>query len=104
MAVIVFMTIPGVVLLLVTMVAIDRMGLAAHRRLRLPWRTEEAGRPLSAPGLDELHAILYATKRHELDQRRTSLVLRDDEHDGAPPHTQVDLTRGTATVCLPRTP
>lgn len=98
MALIVFMTIPGLVLLLIVLVAIDRLGLAANRRLRLPWRREDAGRPMSAPAIDEMHAILYATKRHELDQRRTSLMLRDEEKDGAPPRSEIDLDRGTATI------
>ncbi len=103
MALIVFMTVPGLVLLLIVLVAIDRMGLAANRRLRLPWRKEDAGRPMSAPAIDEMHAVLYAAKRHELDERRTSLMLRDEENDGAPPRGAVDLDRGTATIRVPRT-
>lgn len=53
---------------------------------------------MSAPGIEEMHAIFYATKRHELDQRRTSLILRDDEESGAPPRSKVDLERGTAVI------
>ncbi len=98
MAFILFMTIPGLVLLLVALVAVDRMGLAANRRLRLPWRREESGRPVSAAGIDEMQALFYATKRYELDQRRTSLMLRDEESDGAPPRSRVDLDGGTAVI------
>jgi uncharacterized protein DUF6191 len=96
-ALLTIVSIPGLVVLLVVVAAVDRMGLAAGRRLRLPWRTDEAGRPMAAPGIDELQAFFYATKRYELDQRRTSLMLRDEAGDGAPPVT-VDLDTGTAVV------
>ncbi|RAY11493.1 hypothetical protein DPM19_29755 [Actinomadura craniellae] len=93
MAVLVFLTIPGLVLALVAFAAVDRMGLWAHRRIRLPW-IRDGERAMSAPGLDELHAIFYAGKRHEIDQRRTSLVLRDEEGDGS----LIDLDGGTALL------
>jgi hypothetical protein len=91
-------SIPGLVVLLVVFAAVDRMGLAVGRRLRLPWRTEESGRPMAAAGVDELQAIFYATKRHELDERRTSLMLRDEAGDGAPPRGAIDLDAGTAVI------
>jgi Family of unknown function (DUF6191) len=91
-------SIPGLVLLLVLLASIDRLGVAAGRRLRLPWRRAEEGRPLAAPGIDELNALFYATKRYELDERRTSLMLRDEEGDGAPPYSVVDLDAGTAVI------
>jgi Family of unknown function (DUF6191) len=91
MAVVLFMTIPGLVIGLIAFATVDRMGLWANRRFRLPWRKEG----LSAPGIDEMHAILYASKRHELDQRRTSMMLPDDERaDGS----RVDLDGGTAVI------
>lgn len=101
-AVLLFLTIPGLMLLLVLFAAVDRLGLAANRRLRLPWRREEEGRPASAVGIDEMHALFYATKRYELDQRRTSLMLRDEEGDAAPPRSRVDLDRGSAVIRPPR--
>jgi hypothetical protein len=91
-------SIPGLVILLVVVAGIDRMGRSANRRFRLPWRRGEEGRPLAASGLDELNAFFTATKRHELDQRRISLVLRDEEGDGAPPRSEVDLDAGTAII------
>jgi hypothetical protein len=89
---------PGLVILLVVVAGIDRIGQSANRHLRLPWRKEESGLPLAASGIEEMHAIFYAAKRHELDQRRTSLMLRDEEADGAPPRSTVDLDRGTAAA------
>jgi Family of unknown function (DUF6191) len=91
-------SIPGLVLLLVVFATVDRIGRKAGSRLRLPWRTAESGRPLAAPGIDEMQALFYATKRYELDERRTSLMLRDEEHDGAPPHSEVDLDTGKAII------
>jgi hypothetical protein len=82
---------PALVILLVVVAGIDRIGQSANRRVRLPWRKEESGRPLAASGIEEMHAIFYAAKRRELDRRRTSLMLRDEEADGAPPHSTVDL-------------
>ena len=94
-------SIPGLALLLVGLATIDRIGLAANRRFRLPWRKPEDGRPLAAAGVDELNALYLAGKRHELDQRQTTLMMRDEEGDGAPPRTRVDLEAGTAVVRLP---
>jgi hypothetical protein len=91
-------TIPGLVLGLVVLAAIDRMGLWANRRLRLPWRRDEQGRGVSAVGVDELSAFFQGTKRQQLDDKRSSLVLRDEENDGAPPRSTVDLDGGTAVI------
>jgi hypothetical protein len=102
MSIIVFMTVPGGVLTLIVLVAIDRMGLWGHRTLRLPWRRDTDGRAVSAPGIDELHAIFYASKRHEIDQRRTTLMLRDEEGDGAPARGGIDLEAGTAVIIPPQ--
>ena len=94
-------SVPGLVLLLFGIATVDRIGLAANRRLRLPWRKAEDGRPMAAVGIDELHAIYYAGKRHELDERQSSLMLRDEEGDGAPPRSEVDLDAGAAIIRVP---
>ena len=101
MAVIAFVTIPGLVIALVVFAVLDRVGLWAHRRFHLPWRRDEAGRPVSAAAVGELDAFFHGTHRHQQEQRRSSLMLRDDENDGAPPRTHVDLESGTATVRRP---
>lgn len=100
-AVVAIVSIPGLVLLLIGFAAIDRMGLAANRRLRLPWRRQSDGRPMAAAGFEQLDIIYGASKRHELDQRQTSLMLRDEEGDGAPPRSRVDLDAGTAVIRRP---
>jgi len=78
------MTIPGLACLLVVLVALERFGLWMGGRSWLPWRRRRTRAAMSATSLDELTALFYATKHHELQQRRTELMLRDDEGDGAP--------------------
>jgi hypothetical protein len=56
------------------------------------------------PGLDELQALFYASKRPAIEQRRIELVLRDDEHDGAPPRISIDLDAGRAVITGPVRP
>lgn len=98
MAVAAFVSIPGLVLGLLAFAFLDRMGLWANRRFRLPWRRDEVGRPVSAVALDELNVFFQATKRHEIDERRHSLIMRQDETDGAPPQSEVNLDKGTAVI------
>ncbi|WP_344325653.1 DUF6191 domain-containing protein [Kitasatospora putterlickiae] len=47
---------------------------------------------------EEFHAFLNlnANKRVQIEQRRTQLVLRDDDHAGAPPRGRLDLDLGIA--------
>jgi hypothetical protein len=85
-----FMTIPGLAVGLVVLAALDRLGTWLHGRSWLPWY-RDGYRPAPAAGFDELQALFYASKRHTIERRRAELVLRDDEHDGAPSHVRVDL-------------
>ena len=39
-------------------------------------------------------------KQSELEERRSAPVMRDDEEDGAPPRSTVDLRGGTAVIRL----
>lgn len=89
------LTLPGVVVLLIALAAVERFGMWAGRGI-LPWRRDRA--TVSAAGFDELTATLYAGKRVELDQRQQELVLRHDQLDGAPPRGGIDLDRGTAVL------
>ncbi|MGW0928399.1 DUF6191 domain-containing protein [Streptomyces sp. NPDC002644] len=102
MAFAVFMTLPGLVIALTAVAFLDQALLRAGRAGLLPWRNPGRAGQVSATGFELLHAALSPGKTHELKERRSSLVLRDDEDDGAPPHrTTVDLTAGTAVVRLP---
>ncbi|MEV4256548.1 DUF6191 domain-containing protein [Spirillospora sp. NPDC049652] len=101
MALVAFMSVPGFLLGLLAFAVLDHLGWWAHRRLRLPWRRDDTGRPVSSVAVAELGAFFHGTHRHQQDQRASSLMLRDDETDGAPPRTRIDLAAGTAVVRCP---
>jgi hypothetical protein len=92
-----FMTIPGLAVGLVVLGVLDRFGLWIHGRSGLPWY-HDGHRPVSAAGFDELQAAFHSGNRHAIERRKLELVLRDDEHDGAPPRVRVDLDRGLVVI------
>nr|BEK64504.1 hypothetical protein KPHV_17310 [Kitasatospora purpeofusca] len=65
---------------------------------RLQQRDDLGERGVGATATEELHALLYPGKRVQLEQRRVELVLRDDENDGAPRKTGIDLDACTAAI------
>ncbi|MGW7315222.1 DUF6191 domain-containing protein [Streptomyces sp. NPDC054865] len=81
MAFVVFMTLPGLAIVLTAMAFLDLALVRAGRAGLLPWRP---------PG-----------KQNELEERRSALVMRDDEEDGAPPRSRVDLDGGRAVIRMP---
>ncbi|MCI3278094.1 DUF6191 domain-containing protein [Streptomyces cylindrosporus] len=98
----VFMTLPGLVILLTVIAFADQLLLRAGRAGLLPWRGGRQGQ-VSATGFEQLHASFSPGKQNELKERQSSLVMRDDEEDGAPPHrTTVDLDGGLAVVRISR--
>ncbi|MER5349735.1 DUF6191 domain-containing protein [Kitasatospora sp. NPDC002551] len=92
------MTIPGLVCLLVVLAFVDQLALRARRSRLVPWRGTGREGQISATGFEQLHAQFAAGKQHQLDERQSSLMLRDEEDDGAPPRTRVDLASGVAVV------
>jgi len=98
-----FLTLPGLVVGLVALAVVDRAGRWISGRSGLPWY-RDGRRPAPAPGLDELQALFYASKRPAIEQRRLELVLRDDQHDGAPPRIRIDLDAGRAVITGPARP
>ncbi|MFE9045551.1 DUF6191 domain-containing protein [Streptomyces sp. NPDC007818] len=70
----------------------------------LPWVRRRTGRSLSSVAFDEFTATVNGNKTAELEQRRVELLRRDDESDGAPPRSRVDLAHGTAFIVVPRDP
>ncbi|WP_172383545.1 DUF6191 domain-containing protein [Streptomyces sp. MNP-20] len=99
----VLMTLPGLVIALTVVAFVDQLLLRAGRAGLLPWRNSARQGQISATGFEQLHASFSPGKQNELKERQSSLVMRDDEEDGAPPHrTSVDLDSGIARVRLPR--
>ncbi|MEV0356291.1 DUF6191 domain-containing protein [Nocardia sp. NPDC050697] len=80
------LALPGSVLLLLIV-----GGYELKRRRR---RGLASGRMVSTVLTDEVTALLYPTKRMELDHRDGISMLRDEEAGGDP----VDLERGTAKL------
>jgi hypothetical protein len=92
------MSLPGLVFLLVVLASLERFGLWLSDRSWLPWRRKRDGAPVSAAGFEEFDAFFGTGKRHELEQRNSSLMMRDDEQDGAPPRMEVDLDGGRIII------
>ncbi|MFF0434801.1 DUF6191 domain-containing protein [Streptomyces sp. NPDC004327] len=89
----VFVTLPGLVIVLTLIAFGDQLLRASGRGRR--------GGQVSATGFEQLHATFSPGKQNELKQRQSSLLLRDDEEDGAPPHhSTVDLAGGRAVIRL----
>jgi hypothetical protein len=91
------MSLPGLVLALVALAALERLGLWAGRVSWLPWRRKRTGTPVSAAGFDEIGAAFYGSKRMELEHRQSQSLLRDEEADGALPN-RIDLDSGTVRL------
>ncbi|AZK95516.1 MULTISPECIES: DUF6191 domain-containing protein [Streptomyces] len=91
---IIFMTLPGLVILLTVIAFVDYL-------MRATGRGKRTGR-VSATGFEQLHAAFSPGKATELKERQSSLLMKDDDEDGAPPNRSVvDLDGGVAVVRLP---
>ena len=97
------MSLPGLVCLLVALAALERLGLWAGGRSRLPWRRRRPHAEMSSAGLDEISALFYATKHFELDQRKTELMLRDDAGEGDRRRFRLELDTAEPTAIVPGT-
>ncbi|MFF5125631.1 DUF6191 domain-containing protein [Streptomyces syringium] len=99
---------PALVLLIVVplflLAAFRKSAQLAQQRGWLPGRFNDrtfGTRGVGATATEELHALIYPSKRVQLEQRRIELVLRDDEQDGAPRKTGIDLDGGTVRIEKP---
>jgi len=91
------MTLPGLVLLLLFSGIVEQV--AGRRRRRASGEPMRGG--FTGAGLDVLQAALYPEKRHQLEEQESQRMRRDDEDDGAPPHSTVDLDAGIARLRVP---
>ncbi|MFI2610369.1 DUF6191 domain-containing protein [Kitasatospora sp. NPDC018619] len=100
----VFVTLPGLIIALTAVAFADQLLLRAGRAGLLPWRNSARQGQISATGFEQLHASFSPGKQNELKERQSSLTMREDEEDGAPPNrTRIDLDGGVAVLRLPPT-
>jgi hypothetical protein len=97
MGVAVALTLPGLVLLLLAVAAIDQLFLRIRGRGLMSWRKDAQ---VSSTGFEMLHATLSPGKADELAQRRTEEVIRDDDERAAPPSSRIDFVTGVAHIRL----
>ncbi|MFJ2593857.1 DUF6191 domain-containing protein [Streptomyces erythrochromogenes] len=103
MGFVIFMTLPGLALLLTAMAFLDMALVRAGRAGLLPWRMGGRQGQIASTGFEQLHAGFSPGKQNELKERQSARVMRDDEEDGAPPRSRVDLDGGRAVIRLPVT-
>jgi hypothetical protein len=84
-------SIPGLAVLLILLAAGERAVQFVRRRRGAPPK-------LGATGFDQLTTLFYAGKHHELDQRQTELMNRDEDDEGAPPRGPIDLDLGVVRL------
>ena len=89
------LTLPGLVILLLTLAAVEHVWSRLGRRSPLHGRSRHA---LTAGGMDVFSAALFPGKALDLEERRVREVRRDDVEDGAPPYTRIDLAGGVAYI------
>lgn len=85
MGLVVFMTLPGLALLLIAMAFLDLALVRARRAGLLPWRWNGRQGQIASTGFEQRHASFSPGKENEL------------------PHSTVDLAGGLAVIRLPAT-
>lgn len=100
MAAVLFLTLPGLVILLTVLAIVDQVLLRAGKAGILPWRPGAWQGQVASTGFEQLHAGFSPGKDVELKTRESSLLLlllRVEDEDGAPPNlTEIDFETGTA--------
>ncbi|WP_163507580.1 DUF6191 domain-containing protein [Fodinicola acaciae] len=100
MYVVAALIIPSLVVLLLAVAVFERV---TGRFGWAPWRKRGDGSgmsPLSTAGVEELESHFRGTKDFQRQMKQSSLMLREEESDGAPPRSRVDLDAGTANIVL----
>ena len=94
MGMLIAMTLPGLVLLLTVLGIYDLMSARSKH-------SKKRGTAMSSTGFDLLQEALYPSKRYEIEQRDHEALLAEEDADGAPPRSRIDLDKGTAHLHLP---
>jgi len=88
------MTLPALVLALFALGVVE-----LARAKRKPGARR--GTAMSSTGFDILQEALYPSKKHEIEQREHESLMAEEDAEGAPPRTRIDLDKGTAHIHLP---
>ncbi len=91
MGFLVAMTLPALLL------ALTVLGIFEILRTK---RRGEGGTAMASTGFDILQEALYPSKSHEIEQREHESMMAEEDGEGAPPRTRVDLGAGTAHIRL----
>jgi hypothetical protein len=91
------MSLPGLVVILVVAGVVD---VAVTRRRR---RRGDAGAKahVAEVGFDALGLALAPSRRHKKEHDEFMELRREEEGDGAPPRSMVDLDSGRARIVVP---
>ncbi|MFD6229399.1 DUF6191 domain-containing protein [Streptomyces sp. NPDC060232] len=92
---------PGLALLLFICCGTELVLRRFFKGRTILFRRSSARRPLTGHAFDEFNLIFNANKLVEIEQQQLQEVLRDDEGDGAPPRTRIDLDKGIASIVMP---
>ena len=91
------MTLPALVIGLIVLGLIE---LTAQRRPGR--RPRKRGTAMSSIGFDLIQEVFNPAKRVQIEQRDHEALVYEEDGEGAPPRTRIDLDKGTAHVVLPR--
>ena len=94
MGMLVAMTLPGLVILLTVLGILE---LLASRSKH----SKKHGTAMASTGFDLLQEALYPSKRYEIEQREHESLMAEEDAEGAPPRSHIDLDKGTAHLRLP---
>ena len=94
MGMLVAMTLPGLVILLTVLGILE---LLASRSKH----SKKHGTAMASTGFDLLQEALYPSKRYEIEQRDHEALMAEEDAEGAPPRSRIDLDNGTAHLRLP---
>ena len=58
------------------------------------------GTASASPGFEALEVLFAPAKRHEVEERQSRALMRDEEQSGDRPFSRIDLERGKAWIVL----